>query len=72
MFRRYDITSLDDKAEALRKAREYAKTRVAVGENVAAFPTRTDTRTDARTQKPASFLGNLVAVQGFEPRTQRI
>ena len=38
MFRRYDITSMDDKAEALRRASAYAKTRVAVGKNVAPFP----------------------------------
>jgi len=38
MFRRYDIASLDDKAEALRKGHAYAKTRAAVGQNVAAFP----------------------------------
>jgi hypothetical protein len=30
MFRRYDITSMDDKAEALRRASAYAKTRAAV------------------------------------------
>ena len=48
MFRHYDITSMDDKAEALSRAREYAKTRAAVGENVSAFPDRTDTATDTR------------------------
>ena len=38
MLRRYDIASLDDKLEALRKARAYAATWAAVGENVTAFP----------------------------------
>jgi hypothetical protein len=38
MFRRYDVASLDDKLEALRRAREYAATRAAVGGNVTPFP----------------------------------
>jgi hypothetical protein len=71
-FRRYGIASPDEKAEALRKAREYAKTRAAVGKNVSAFPDRTDNATDTRPEVPAIFLGNLVAVEGFEPPTQRI
>jgi hypothetical protein len=36
-FRPYDIASLDDKLEAIRKARAYAATREAVGQNVAEF-----------------------------------
>lgn len=72
MFRRYDIASLDDKLEALRKAREYAKTRTAVGEKVKEFPVPSVNATDTRPEKTGSFLGNVVAVQGFEPRTQRI
>lgn len=74
MFDRYDIASLDDKLEALHRAREYASTRKAVGENVAAFPSRvpTGTPTDTPEQIVALSQGNLVAVQGFEPRTQRI
>jgi hypothetical protein len=39
MFRRYDVASTDDKLEALRRAREYAETRKAIGESVTAFPT---------------------------------
>jgi integrase len=39
MFQRYDVSSTDDKLDALRRAREYAATRAAVGENVTAFPT---------------------------------
>jgi hypothetical protein len=38
MFRRYDITSLDDKAEALQRARAYAESRGAAEQsNVAEF-----------------------------------
>ncbi len=69
---RYDVASMDDKLEALRKARVYAAERVKISQNLAAFPASADTQTGTRDQKPASFLGNLVAVQGFEPRTQRI
>jgi integrase len=72
MFRRYDIASVEDKLEALRRAREYAKSRAAVSENVREFPVPSVNATDTRSKKPASSLGNLVAVQGFEPRTQRI
>jgi integrase len=72
MFRRYDIASLDDKADALKKAREYARIRAAVGENVSAFSSRTDNATDTREEIPSNFVGNLVAVEGFEPPTQRI
>ncbi len=72
MFQRYDVASMDDKLEALRKARVYAAERVKISQNLAAFPASADTQTGTRDQKPASFLGNLVAVQGFEPRTQRI
>jgi integrase len=39
MFRRYDVASVDDKLEAIQKARAYAATRTAVGENVTPFPT---------------------------------
>ena len=56
MFDRYDIASLDDKLEALHRAREYAKTRGGWRERLRVSPRR----------------GNMVAVQGFEPRTQRI
>ena len=44
----------------------------AVGENVKEFPVPPVNATDTRPRKPGSSLGNLVAVQGFEPRTQRI
>ncbi len=72
MFQRYDVASMDDKLEALGKARVYSAERVAISQNLAAFPAPADTQTSTRDQKPASFLGNMVAVQGFEPRTQRI
>jgi hypothetical protein len=37
MFRRYDIASLDDKLDALRRAREYAATRAAVAKTSLRF-----------------------------------
>jgi integrase len=43
MFRRYDVASVDDKLEAIRKARAYAATRTAVGENVTPFPAKLST-----------------------------
>jgi len=72
MFQRYDVASMDDKLEALRKARIYAAERVAISQNLAAFPASADTQPSTRDQKPAILIGNLVAVQGLEPRTQRI
>ncbi len=38
MFRRYDVASVDDKLEAIKKARAYAASRAAMGQNVAEFP----------------------------------
>ena len=72
MFRRYDITSMDDKADALRRPSEYVKIRAAVGENVSTFFAPTANGAAIRDEIPASFVGNLVAVEGFEPPTQRI
>ena len=72
MFQRYDVASMDDKLEALRKARVYAAELVAISQNLATFPIRSDTQTSTRDQKPPSFRAGMVAVQGFEPRTQRI
>jgi hypothetical protein len=66
MFQRYDIASIDDKLEAFHRARAYAESRAAVGENVAQFP-RTDTPTDTPSEIPAVLLGKVVAVQGLEP-----
>ena len=37
MFRRCDVASTDDKLEAIKKARVYAATRAAVGQNVTEF-----------------------------------
>jgi hypothetical protein len=44
MFRRYDVASVDDKLEAIQKARAYAATRTAVGENVTPFPAELPTQ----------------------------
>ena len=38
MFRRCDVASVDDKLEAIQKARAYAATRTVVGGKVAPFP----------------------------------
>jgi Phage integrase family len=38
MFRRYDVASLDDKLEAIRKARTYAATRTAAKSSVTPSP----------------------------------
>jgi integrase len=72
MFNRYDITSTDDKLEALKKARVYAESRVAVGQNVKRFPTEKATQQAHVSETPHVSSEILVAVQGFEPRTQRI
>ena len=50
MFRRYDITSLDDKLEAIKKARAYAATRATVGENVTPFPSGSVNATDTQAE----------------------
>lgn len=73
MFDRYDIASLDDKLEALHRAREYASTRKAVGENVSAFPSRPAAVNPTGTPEQIGPLsqGTMVAVQGFEPREER-
>src|SRR5262249_20538763 len=57
MFRRYDVASLDDKLEALRRAREYAATRAAVGSNVASFPSRSVNATDTRPENRGDSEG---------------
>jgi integrase len=72
MFQRYDIASTDDKLEALHRARTYAESRAAVGENVAQFPANLATQLTPHPEEAGVSLANMVAVQGFEPRTQRI
>jgi len=72
MFSRYNITAMDDKLEALRRAHTYAQSRVAVGENVSLFRANehTNEHTSRRESRKAPyFAGSLVAVQGLEPRT---
>jgi hypothetical protein len=63
---------MEDKSEALRRASAYAATRAKVTESFEPFPSVADTPTDTRSENPYVYLENLVAVQGFEPRTQRI
>jgi len=72
MFRRYDITSLDDKADALRRASEHAKTRAAVGENVAVFPGPSVNAADTRAEKPVFSLEKVERATGFEPATSSL
>jgi integrase len=50
MFQRYDIASMDDKLEAIQKARAHAATRAAVGDNVTAFPSGTVNATDTQAE----------------------
>ena len=50
MFQRYHIASTADKLEALQKARAYAATRAAVGENVTQFHFGTGNATDTQAE----------------------
>jgi integrase len=50
MFQRYDIASMDDKLEAIRKARVYAATRSTVGDNITQFPSVSVNATDAQAE----------------------
>lgn len=64
MFDRYDIASLDDKLDALHRAREYASTRRAVGENVSAFPSPPAVNPPGTPEGIGPVLrGKMVAVQ---------
>jgi hypothetical protein len=72
MFSRYDVSSTDDKLEALHRARAYSESRAAVGENVTRFPGNLATELATHPEKARVYEGKVVAVQGFEPRTQRI
>ena len=72
MFTRYDISSTDDKLEALRRARVYAESRATVGQTVRTFGSELTHKRAHAHEKARFSLGNMVAVQGLEPRTQRI
>jgi integrase len=70
MFSRYNITSLDDQRVALERARSYAESRAAIGENVTPF--RPNEHTDEHTlpevwRKAPPIVGDLVGMPGFEP-----
>lgn len=72
MLARYNITTMDDKLDALTKARSYAERRAAVGENVSPF--RSNEHTNEHTsrllsRKAPPIAGNLVGMPGFEPGT---
>ena len=62
MFQRYDIASTADKLEALQKARAYAATRAAVGENVTRFPFGTGNATDTRVENAGVSEGIWLAI----------
>jgi hypothetical protein len=72
MLLRYDVTDTRDKFNALRSAREYSDSGSTVGENVTRFPVNLATQLATHPEKAGVSLGKVVAVQGFEPRTQRI
>jgi hypothetical protein len=72
MFSRYDITSLDDKLDALKRARGYAERRAAVGENVSPFRgnSQRNEHTSRREYRKAPPIASyLVGMPGFEPGT---
>ena len=48
MFARYNIASLEDKRGALKRARVYAASRLAVGSNLTPIASRTRTQTSTR------------------------
>jgi hypothetical protein len=72
MFSRHNITSMDDKLEALKRAQIYAQSRIAVEGNVAPFKPngqRNEHTSRRESRKASPIAANLVAVQGFEGRT---
>ena len=66
LFRRYDITSMDDRLEAPQKAMAYAETRITVGENVTAFPS-TGTPTDTPAEKAEISEGTWLGGRDSNP-----
>ena len=72
MFLRCDVTDTRDKLNALRSARAYSEGRAAVGESVTRFPGNLATQLATHPEKAGLSSAEVVAVQGLEPRTQRI
>jgi len=68
MFVRYDIASLEDKREALKKARVYVASRSAVGSNVTPIASRTRTQTSTRSGISEE---NGVSVSESNPNDQK-
>ena len=66
MFGRYNIASLEDKLEALKKASAYVAARARMGSNVISIESRT---LAAERAHVAFFLRKLVGRVGFEPTT---
>src|SRR5260370_11454514 len=67
MFQRYDIASMDDKLEAIQKARGYAATLAAVGENVTPFPSRSVNATDTQAENERISEGNWLGGRDSTP-----
>ena len=67
MFRRYDVASVDDKLEAIRKARIYAATRAAVSQNVAAFPAAQSTEQSTHPEEAEVSEGNWLGGRDSNP-----
>jgi integrase len=67
MFQRYDIASMDDKLEAIRKARVYAATRTAIGDNVAPFPSGSVNATDTQVENERILEGNWLGGRDSNP-----
>ncbi len=67
MFQRYDIASTADKLEALQKARVYASTRAAVGENVTHFPVGSVNATDTQAKNAKVSEGNWLGGRDSNP-----
>jgi len=68
MFERYDIASMDDKLEALRKARAYAATRAAVGDNVSQFPSASVNATDTQAENERVSEGIWLGGRDSNPK----
>ena len=67
MFQRYDIASMDDKLEAIQKARAYATTRAAIGESVTQFPPGSVNATDTQAKNVEISKGNWLGGRDSNP-----
>ena len=75
MFSRYNIASLEDKLDALKKARTYAQSRASVGSNVVSISERKSNGTSTRVTFPKENGGSVWESNPpvpAEPRRRRI